>query len=131
MEYIKIVPLIITASIIFGCKSTEKNSVNNAVIKYDSRCEFHSDAKDDYSKHGTLISTKPPRYPADAAVNGQEGYVILEFDITEKGKPVNINIIESLPANTFDEAAIYSLKGWQYEPIASICARVRLDFTLG
>lgn len=127
----KILMLIIATSLIFGCKNTESNLVNNLPVKYYSRCESHLNSNDDKVKYGELISTRAPKYPAQAAVNGQEGYVMLEFDISENGKPININIMESLPAKTFDEAAIYSLKGWQYEPIANICYKVRLDFTLG
>ena len=116
--------------LVFGCNSTDLNTI----AKYDSRCGIHSNTYEEnlnQSSHGRLLSTKPPKYPAEAAVKGIEGYVKMEFDISENGKPININVIESFPATVFDKGAIYSLKGWRYEPIASTCNSIRLDFTLG
>ena len=125
---LKAVLLIIASLLNFGCGSTEKPS-NNSVVNYESRCEMHSGNKED-SINQNLVYTTPPKYPPKAAVNGLEGYVILEYDISEKGKPIDINIIESLPAKVFDQAAINSFKGWKYEAFASKCHVIRLDFKL-
>ena len=128
--YISPLLLLFTSLIISGCKSTE----NFSLVKYDSRCENHSNTiEENINKktHSRLISTKPPKYPAEAARKGIEGYVKLEYDISENGNPVNISVTESYPSTIFEQAAIYSLKGWQYEPIASKCNTIKLDFTLG
>ncbi|WP_371194618.1 energy transducer TonB [Glaciecola sp. SC05] len=128
--FIKAVSLIIVAILNFGCGSTEISSANNSVVNYKSRCEMQPKNEED-SINQSLVHTTPPKYPPEAAVKGLEGYVIIEYDISERGKPININVIESLPAKVFDKAAIYSFKGWQYQPSASKCHVVRLDFTLG
>lgn len=130
----KTIPLLIASSLQFGCASTESNSIDNEVVKYDSRCGIHSFTVEENlenSKHANLLSTKPPKYPIEAVRNRQEGYVKLEFDISEDGKPININVIESMPAKVFDQAAIYSFKSWQYEQIASTCNSIQLDFKFG
>lgn len=128
--YKQFVVFVFASSFIFGCASTETSEV----VKYDSRCGIHSNTLEENSKqstHGRLLSTKPPKYPVEAIRKRIEGYVKLEFDISERGEPINISVIESSPANVFDQAAIYSFKGWRYEPIASICNSIQLDFELG
>lgn len=78
-----------------------------------------------------LLSTKPPVYPRQAARNGIEGYVRLEFDISPKGIPININVIEASPSDVFNQAAVVSFSGWRYQPKASQCHGVQLDFNMG
>ncbi len=129
-RYISPLLLLLTGLIISGCKSTE----NYDLVKYDSRCADHAKTvEENINKpmNSGLISTRPPNYPAEAARKGIEGYVKLEYDIDVNGKPINISVTESYPSTIFERAAIYSLKGWQYEPIASKCNTTRLDFTLG
>ncbi len=57
-----------------------------------------------------------PIYPIEAAKQGVEGSVVLQFDITESGNTDNINIVESFPKDTFDKSAIKALSQWQYKP---------------
>lgn len=128
--YISPLLLLLTSLIISGCKSTE----NYDLVKYDSRCAEHAKKIEENINKSTnngLISTRPPKYPAEAARKGIEGYVKLEYDISENGKPVNISVTESYPSTIFEQAAIYSLRGWQFEPIARKCNTITLDFTLG
>ena len=56
-----------------------------------------------------------PLYPTAAAENGQEGSVILKFDITASGTTDNIEIVQSFPAGVFDQSAINALKQWEYK----------------
>lgn len=62
-------------------------------------------------------------------------YVNLSFNIDEQGKPVDIKVIDSKPAGTFDKAAIRALSKWTYKPktekgvgIKQTGLTVRLDF---
>lgn len=127
--FIKAVSLIGALLLTVGCGSTEISAGNNSVVNYKSRCEM-LDNNEEKSINQNLVHTTSPKYPPEAAVKGLEGYVILEYDISEKGKPINIKVIESLPAKVFDQAAMYSFKGWQYQPYASKCHVIRLNFAL-
>ena len=78
-----------------------------------------------------------PRYPARAASNGIEGFVTLSFGISASGEVVDIDVLESSPRNTFDNAAKQALRKWRYQPkmvsgspVGMSGLQVRLDFTL-
>ena len=57
-----------------------------------------------------------PQYPRRAAMKGQEGWVLLEFDITEVGTVDNVKVIESEPRRVFDSSARRALLKWKYKP---------------
>jgi protein TonB len=58
----------------------------------------------------------PPKYPVDAARDGLEGWVELSFSVTESGGVDNIEVIDSKPRRTFDQAARRALAKWKYRP---------------
>ncbi|WP_371193261.1 energy transducer TonB [Glaciecola sp. SC05] len=69
--------------------------------------------------------------------NKPEGWVMLEFDINTLGEPVNISVLESVPARIFDKEAVRALTKWKYKPkivdgvpVVQKDLKVRLDFTL-
>lgn len=45
-----------------------------------------------------------------------EGYVILQFDVTETGSVENPLVIEANPPNVFDQSAINAAKQFKYKP---------------
>ena len=57
-----------------------------------------------------------PVYPAQAMRDHVEGWVLLEFTITETGSVRDIVVIESQPSGVFDTAAAEALAGWKYRP---------------
>lgn len=78
-----------------------------------------------------------PQYPRKAAMNGTEGFVVLEFDITETGSVANVSVLEAQPQRSFDAAARQALLKWKYKPkvvdgkpVLQVANRVRLDFKL-
>jgi protein TonB len=78
-----------------------------------------------------------PRYPISAAQSGKEGYVILEFDITEKGTVSNVKVLDANPKRIFNKSAIQAIKNWKYKPkmeegvpVVQPNQQVQLDFTL-
>lgn len=78
-----------------------------------------------------------PRYPAAAARDGIEGYVVLRFTINETGGVEDIEIIEAQPRRIFDREARQALTRWRYAPkvVDGVAQRqegqtVRLDFTM-
>lgn len=58
----------------------------------------------------------PPEYPEKCArLAGKEEYVVLEFDISPKGIPENIQAIEAT-RGCFKNPALTALKKWKYSP---------------
>jgi TonB family protein len=126
---------LVLVTIFSGCSSTDDIAelAASQPIKYESRCGIHENTREEnlkMDKSASLLYVSPPKYPVYAALNGIEGYVRLEFDISENGKTTNINVIESFPGNVFDKVAVIALSGWQYESNASQCTSVQLEFKL-
>jgi TonB family protein len=56
-----------------------------------------------------------PDYPTEAAQQGLEGHVVLEFTITAQGTTKDISVVES-SAPIFEEPAITAVSRWRYAP---------------
>ena len=63
-----------------------------------------------------IISRSPPRYPSRAQKKGTEGWVQVLFHVDPDGKPVDIQIQDAEPKNTFDTAAVKSVEKWRFSP---------------
>ncbi len=63
-----------------------------------------------------IISREQPKYPSRALSRDIEGWVKVQFDLDNKGQPINIEVIESEPAGIFDKAAVKSVKKWRFSP---------------
>ncbi|WP_462158078.1 energy transducer TonB [Pseudoalteromonas sp. GB56] len=79
----------------------------------------------------------PPQYPAAAARDGIEGYVVLSYDISATGQVINAKVIDADPKRIFDKDALRALKKWKFNPmvvegVAKVQGnqQVRLDFNL-
>jgi len=57
-----------------------------------------------------------PQYPRDAAMNQIEGYVTIEFTITETGSVRNPRVIDARPPRVFDREAIRAILRWKFKP---------------
>lgn len=57
-----------------------------------------------------------PAYPHDAQVKGIEGYVTMRFDISELGRPINVEVVKSNPRGIFERQARKALRKWKYNP---------------
>ena len=78
-----------------------------------------------------------PIYPRRAALQNIEGFVILQFDITETGQTDNISVIQASPPQIFNSNAIQALRKWKYKariengkPVRQTNVQVQLDFKL-
>jgi len=58
----------------------------------------------------------PPQYPQRANSRGIEGWVQLEFTITEVGGVTDIIVIAAEPSGYFERAASRALSRWKYKP---------------
>lgn len=60
-----------------------------------------------------------PLYPPSAQSRGQEGWVLLEFTVTETGAVRDPVVIEAEPAGVFDDAAKKAALKFKYKPRVS------------
>ena len=58
----------------------------------------------------------PPQYPIRASERGIEGWVVLQFTITETGTVRNPSVVDSKPKRIFDRSAIQAIRKWKYRP---------------
>ena len=57
-----------------------------------------------------------PMYPPGAQSRGQEGWVLLEFTVTESGSVTDAVVVEAQPPGVFDEAAKRAVLKFKYKP---------------
>ena len=57
-----------------------------------------------------------PDYPRQAARQGTEGWVKLEFTVLEDGSVANIKVLAADPKRIFDNSAIRAIKRWKFKP---------------
>lgn len=77
-----------------------------------------------------------PIYPRDAAMNGIEGWVTLEFTITETGTVKSPKVIDANPPRIFNREAMRAILKWKFKPrvVDGVAVERRatqtIDFTL-
>jgi protein TonB len=57
-----------------------------------------------------------PQYPMRAAMDGLEGWVKLEFTITESGEVADVKVTEAKPRRVFNREAIRAIRKWRFKP---------------
>ena len=57
----------------------------------------------------------PPRYPMRAANRHIEGWVKIEFTITEQGTVKDAVVIEAKPGKIFNRAALQAIRRWKFK----------------
>lgn len=57
-----------------------------------------------------------PIYPRDAAISGIEGWVKLEFIITETGTVKSPKVIDAKPPRIFNREAVRAILKWKFKP---------------
>lgn len=57
-----------------------------------------------------------PDYPPRALNRGVEGWVQVQFTITEQGTVTDAIVVDSDPPTIFDEAALRAIARWRYNP---------------
>lgn len=62
-----------------------------------------------------LVALQPP-YPREAAMAGIEGWVRVQFTVTEAGTVRDIRILDAAPSRVFNETVINTLQRWRFEP---------------
>ncbi|NKB36051.1 MAG: TonB family protein [Gammaproteobacteria bacterium] len=57
-----------------------------------------------------------PNYPQRALSRDIEGYVIVEFTVSESGSTENIKVLEAYPENVFDRSALRAASKSRFKP---------------
>ena len=57
-----------------------------------------------------------PTYPHKARQQGIEGWVFVQFDVTNTGFTKNIKILDSKPLRIFNEGAVRAVRRWKHRP---------------
>ena len=83
------------------------------------------------------IKRVPPKYPKNAARNGNEGWVQISFVVDENGAVLDPVIEDSSGIRGFEKESLRAIKQWQYSPairdgekIEQCRNSVQLDFKL-
>ncbi len=73
-----------------------------------------------------------PKYPIEAAKAGTEGSVVLKFNVETDGSVSNVEVVNAMPAYTFDKSAVTALKQWRYNATDTVHKNllVQLDFVM-
>ena len=84
-----------------------------------------------------LLKKVEPIYPERSRRLGQEGYVIVRFEVDVKGKVQNPVIHEAIPNGHFERATINAIRQWRFQAAKDETGRpttfrlqVRIDFKL-
>lgn len=68
-----------------------------------------------------------PIYPRSALRRRQGGYVALQFTVNEKGKPVDIQVLDSNADRSLQKAAVEAVEKWLYRPAKKDGKTVRTE----
>jgi protein TonB len=62
------------------------------------------------------VTTPDPTYPAQAFRSGVEGWVEVEFTVTERGTTRDIEVVGAEPIGVFDATAVAAVTDWSFRP---------------
>jgi TonB family protein len=85
----------------------------------------------------TLVKSVQPRYPPKAEQNGVEGWVDLDFTVTDTGAVKDVAVDAAQPPGVFEPAATAALFQWRFKPLVRDAkpigtrARIRIRFAIG
>lgn len=63
-----------------------------------------------------VMSRRDPIYPYSARQKQISGMVLLKFLVSPDGAVQHISVVQSNPANVFDDAAIHAVSHWRFKP---------------
>lgn len=84
----------------------------------------------------TVLTRIPPLYPLGAKSRGIQGWVEVEFVVTESGHVENIQILSAEPEKVFDASVLQCVSSWRFSPgkiqgvPVKTLARTRIRFEL-
>ena len=85
-----------------------------------------------------FVSGDGPNYPAEARAKHVEGYVVVEYTVSAEGAVADARVVEAVPPQVFDQAALDAVVRWRYTPryvdgvpAAATGVRSKVTFKLG
>jgi TonB family protein len=85
----------------------------------------------------TLVKSVQPQYPSKAEKSGIEGWVDLDFTVTDTGTVQDVTVDAAKPTGVFEAAASAALLQWRFKPLVrdakavATRARIRIRFAVG
>ena len=124
-----------------GCRASGAEAVVDAFLDEIERRELQIQVElketgcHGFCERGPVVVIRP-MYPRDAAISGIEGWVKVEFTITETGAVKDPQIVDAQPPRVFNREAIRAIMKWKFKPrvIDGVAVERRatqvIDFTL-
>lgn len=102
--------------------STEELEIMLASTSLPSKTRFNPELREANLQDSVKVEFEikahtvvPPVYPFKARRKHINGFVRLEFSVDEKGRAVDIEVVEAQPAEIFEKSAINALEKWVFE----------------
>jgi len=67
-------------------------------------------------KRAKPISQPEPEFPNYFERAGVSAWAIVHYDISEDGKPENVNVVASFPVDAINEYVVNAVQSWRFEP---------------
>ncbi len=88
---------------------------------------YDSVTRSDKINIGLPIHSPAAKYPKWQAAKRQDGWVLVEYTILSNGHTSNVQVIDSSPADIFDESAVEAVKQYRYQPIMQNGRAISVD----
>jgi TonB family protein len=117
-----------------GFSSTETNSAQHDLDAAFAKQNFMTTLIP--ASQLTVLKSVQPVYPMKAVNNKIEGWVDVEFTVTEAGKVNDVSVRTSSIPGVFEDAAVKAVSQWRYKPVlrdakpVPVRSQIRVRFTL-
>jgi periplasmic protein TonB len=83
------------------------------------------------AKPDAVFHNRPPEYPVAAALNGQQGVVVVVVHVSPAGVAVGVDLVRSSGYALLDSAARDAVLRWRFLPAVKDGEPVASDMTMG
>jgi TonB family protein len=97
-------------AVLFLCGSTAYGATSDQTAAANTPHEKHP------STEVTPIKEVAPHYPICALKNKITGLVTIAFTVDRQGRVQDEHVIDAHPAKLFNDAALYALSQWRFNP---------------
>ena len=88
------------------------------------------------NREAQIVRQVPPQYPLNAARDGEQGWVDVEFTVNADGSVANAHVTDAQPRRVFDRAALEAVDRWRFKPAlingrpTAVVLKRRVEFKL-
>lgn len=84
-----------------------------------------------FAQEPELVEVAAPEYPRGAERRSLEGYVVVQYNVTDSGEVTDVAVVEQTPEGVFDRAVLRALEDWRYASGSAVSGVTkRFDFNL-